>query len=634
MSFIIPEFTTSIIDTGFTPQDKETRKLYKEVAAFAKQGQPIVIFGPAGSGKEFLARHYYSALIKSEFYTQWKKNWPLKYNALKAQYSAHYSGKNLEVFLSSVKPGMFHSINSSNIYPNLAESILFGQEENLSAGLPAGPGLLELIKYGVLFIEEMGELSKGLQSKLLRALNSEVSEGCRISGIMNYSLKDIIIIPSTNQPQEKFRDDFYYKMGIHVTMKSIDERPDDVRKSIPYFIRKAIDKRKDCSIIGKAFSTGSAGTGTKLSETREIIKFAEEQSDLVADEILMRKWPGNFRVLRTAMEASIFRVERIKDPASFSDEFRKNLNHYIKQYSEDSTKISRPGKGPFPDNVVYPSKYPDMDRRILGRINSRRRFQDISDSEKGILATFLSSIHETGFTRKDLQIFYGRYPTITHNSEAHIRKRINKFLELNILEKTGKSKSIRYIMTDFFLAQVRNEDVFALPDLSRNWADRKDKIDELTSLLSSIERIYIMAPVRYGKSAFMTMFCHARQQILNFYYYELGQEGLPKLFGDIYTLIGSRNTNPDRDRFLKEAVLNIQPFLSQIFKAKNGKKPVLIIDNAHFISEPDHMATLAELSKKWQEVILILIGEEMDNTLLMDFTEFKLDPWEKRLQEV
>ena len=61
---------------------------------------------------------------------------------------------------------------------------------------------------------------------------------------------------------------------------------------------------------------------------------------------------------------------------------------------------------------------------------------------------------------------------------------------------------------------------------------------------------------------------------------------------------------------------------------------MLIIDNAHFISEPDHMATLAELSKKWQEVILILIGEEMDNTLLMDFTEFKLDPWEKRLQEV
>ena len=630
MSFIIPEFTNSIIDTGFTPRDKETRKLYKEVAAFAKQGQPVVIFGPSGSGKEFLARHYYSALIKSELYAQWRKNWPLKYDALRVQYSAHYSVKNLELFLSSVKPGIFHSINSSNIYPDLAESILFGQEENLPAGLPSRPGLLELIQYGVLFIEEIGELSKGLQSKLLRAFNSEVSEGCRVSGIMNYSLKDFIIIPSTNQPREKFRDDFYHKMGIQVTMKSIDERPDDVRNSIPYFILKAIDKRKDYSMIGKAFSTVGAGTGTKLSETGEIIKFAEEQSELVADEILMRKWPGNFRALRTALEASIFRIERIKDPSSFSDEFRKNLHHYIKQYSEECSKIYRPAEETLPDNVVFPSKYPDMDRRILARINSRRRFQDISDSEKGILATFLSSIHETGFTRKDLQIFYRRYPKITHNSEAHIRKRINKFLELNILEKTGESKSIRYIMTDFFLAQVRNEDFFALPDIDRNWADRKDKIDELTSLLSSIERIYIRAPVRYGKSAFMTMFCHARQQIFNLYYYELGQEGLPKYFGDIYTLIGSRNTNPDRDGFLKEAVLNIQPFLSQVFKAKNGRKPVLILDNAHYISEPDHMATLAELSKKWQEVILILIGEEMDNTLLTDFTEFKLDPWEKK----
>jgi hypothetical protein len=630
MSFIIPEFTTSIIDTGFTPQDKETRKLYKEVAAFAKQGQPIVIFGPAGSGKEFLARHYYSALIKSEIYTQWRKNWPLKYNAIKAQYSACYSGKNLEVFLSSVKPGIFHSINSSNIYPNLAESILFGQEENSSNGEPVRPGLLELIKCGVLFIEEMGELSKGLQSKLLRAFNSEVSEGCRISGIMNYSLKDIIIIPSTNQSQEKFRDDFYHKMGIHVTIKSINERPDDVRKSIPHFIRKAIGKRKDSSIIGKVFGTGSAGTATLLSGTREIIKFAEEQADLVADEILIRRWPGNFRALRTALEASIFRIERIKDPASFSDEFRKNLHHYIKQYSEDCSKNSRPSKESFPDNVVYPSKYPDMDRRILGRINSRRRFQDISDYEKEILATFLSSIHETGFTRKDLELFYERYPKITHTSEAHIRKRINKFLELNILIKIGDSKSIRYIMTDFFLAQVRNEDLFALPDVDRNWAKRNDKNDELTSLLSSIDRIYIKAPVRYGKSAFMTMFCHARQQIFNLYYYELGQEGIPKFFGDIYNIIKFKNTNPDRDKFLKDAVNNIHPFLSQIFKAKNGKKPVLIFDNAHFISEPDHMATLADLSKKWQEVILILIGEEMDNTLLRDFTEFKLDPWEKR----
>ena len=78
MSFIIPEFTTSIIDDGFTPEDEDTKKLYKEVEAFAKQGQPVVIFGPAGSGKEFLARHYYNAFVKSEIYRQYKASVAVK----------------------------------------------------------------------------------------------------------------------------------------------------------------------------------------------------------------------------------------------------------------------------------------------------------------------------------------------------------------------------------------------------------------------------------------------------------------------------------------------------------------------------------------------------------------------------
>jgi len=58
MNFTCPKFKTSIVDSGFTPEDSDTREVYKEVAAFAKQGRPIIIFGPTGAGKEFLARHY------------------------------------------------------------------------------------------------------------------------------------------------------------------------------------------------------------------------------------------------------------------------------------------------------------------------------------------------------------------------------------------------------------------------------------------------------------------------------------------------------------------------------------------------------------------------------------------------
>jgi hypothetical protein len=629
MSFIIPEFTTSIIDYGFTPEDEDTKKLYREVEVFAKQGQPVVIFGPAGSGKEFLARHYYSAFVKSEIYRQYKTVWKSKYNEIRNHYSDFYSGKSLEVFLSSIKPGVFQSIDSTTIYPNLAESILLGHEENSIAGASIRPGLLELIKCGVLFIEEIGELSKDLQAKLIRVFNSEISVGCRISGKINYSLKDVIIIPATNQPQDEIRKTFFYKMGIQVNLKGIDERPKDVRKSIPHFIRKAIDKRKDSSVISSLFGINYSGKITTLSETKEIKKFAEDQGDLVADEILIRKWPGNFRALRTALEASIFRIEKPKDATSFSEEFRKNLQHYITLYSDYSGKTSVSNVKSFPD-TIYPSKYPDLDRRILEELNCRKKLNDIGGFEKKILANFLSSNHKTGFMRRDLEEYYKEHSSIRHTSEAHIRGKINKLVYLKILNKTGEGKSTRYNLANSFLKQVKNDDLFSLPDITSDWTDRRNEIDDLGRTLLSIQRVYIQAPAGFGKTAFITMFCSSMHERYNFYYYSLGEDGINKLFEDIIKLLKSKKINLDSDKLLKDAVNNVQPYLKEIFNTKEGDKPVLILDNAHFVSDPDGIAIITDLAKRWQEVILILSGNTMDNALLDCFHEFRLSPWGKQ----
>jgi energy-coupling factor transporter ATP-binding protein EcfA2 len=629
MSFIIPEFKARIIDSGFTPEDEDTKHLYKEVEAFAKQGQPIVIFGPAGSGKEFLARHYYSAFVKSEIYQQYKTIWKSKYNEIRNCYSAFYSGKSLDLYLSSIKPGIFQSINSTTIYPNLAESILFGHEENSTTGVSARPGLLELIKCGVLFIEEIGELSKDLQAKLLRIFNSEISEGCRISGKINYSLKDIIIIPATNQPQDEIRKTFFYKMGIQVNIKSIDERPKDVRKSIPHFIGKAIDKRKDSSVISRLFRISGTEEISRLSETKEIRTFAEDQANLVADEILIRKWPGNFRALRTALEASILRIEKPKEAMSFSEEFRKNLGYYITQYSDDAEKTSVFVAKSFTD-TVYPSRYPDLDRRILEELNSKKKLNDISGFEKKILANFLSSTHKTGFMRRDLEEYYKEHSSIRHTSEAHIRSKINKLAILKILNKTGEGKSTRYNLTNSFLKQIKNDDFFSLPDIDNAWADRSKEIDDLGRKLLSIQRVYIQAPAGFGKTAFIAMFCNVMQERYNFYYYPLGEAGINKMFEDIMKLLQSKKISLDPDKLLKDAVNNIQPFLKEIFNTKEGEKPVLILDNAHFVSDPDGIEIIAELARKWQEVILVLSGDKMDNTFQEYFHEMKLGPWGKQ----
>jgi len=629
MSFIIPEFTTSNIDYGFTPEDEDTKKLYKEVEVFAKHGQPVVIFGPAGSGKEFLARHYYSAFVKSEIYRQYKTIWKSKYNEIRDHYSDFYSGKSLEVFLSSIKPGVFQSIDSTTIYPNLAESILLGNEENSTPGASVRPGLLELIKCGVLFIEDIGELPRDLQAKLIRVFNSEISMGCRIAGKINYSLKDVIIIPATNKPQEEIRKTLFYKIGIQVNLKGIDERPKDVRKSIPHFISKAIDKRKDSSVISSLFGINYSGKITTLSETNEIKKFAEDQGDLVADEILIRKWPGNFRALRTALEASILRIEKPKDATCFSEEFRKNLQDYITRYSDISEKTSVFVEKTFPD-TVYPSRYPELDRRILEELNCRKKLNDIGGFEKKILANFLSSKHKTGFMRRDLEEYYKEHSSIRHTSEAHIRGKINKLVILKILNKTGEGKSTRYNLANSFLKQVKNDVLFSLPDISGDWTDRRNEIDDLGRTLLSTQRVYIQAPSGFGKTAFITMFCNSMKDQFNFYYYPLGETGISKMFEDIKKLLRSKKINLDSDKLLKDAVNNVQPYLKEIFNTKEGDKPVLILDNAHFVSDPDGISIIADLAKRWQEVILILSGDKMDNTFQKYFHEIKLGPWGKQ----
>jgi hypothetical protein len=631
MDYPAPKFKTSVVETGFCPDDEDTKKLYREVGSFAKQGQPVVIFGPSGAGKEFLARHYYNTLIKSEFYQQWKEGWQSKFDEIRKQYSPFYSDNDLRVFLNSLKAGIFQSINSATIYPNLAESILFGHEAGSFTDASTRPGLLESLKSGVLFMDEIGELPKYIQAKLLRAVDSEISEGCRLSGKLTYSLKDLIIISATNQPREKIRDDYYYRMGIEVNIKGIDERPKDVRKSIPHFICNAIGKRKDYAAVINMFKISGHRDLSKLSDAEEVKNFAREQGDLVAGEILIRKWPGNFRALRIVLEASVFRIETPDDLTSFSEKFRKNLKHYINQYSDDTEKTSVLIQKPYPDSV-FPSRYPDMDRRIIEKISHKRSFQDMSDFEKKVLAVFISATHKTGFMRRDLEEYYKEHGSIRHTSEAHIRSRINKLVALKILDKTGNSKSTRYQLTGSFLEQVNLEviDVFSVPEIDKEWTDRHADIETLRRDLLATERVYINAPPGYGKSAFITLFCNAMQKKYSFYYYPLGEAGINKMFEDMLKLLQSKKIRMDYNGILKDFVIGILPFIKDIFRAKKGTRPVLILDNAHFVSDPDEKSTIADLAKRWQEVILILSGNTMDNALLECFHEFRLGPWGKQ----
>jgi len=126
------------------------------------------------------------------------------------------------------------------------------------------------------------------------------------------------------------------------------------------------------------------------------------------------------------------------------------------------------------------------------------------------------------------------------------------------------------------------------------------------------------------------MFCNTMKKQYNFYYYPLGDAGINKMFGDIIALLLLKKIRLNTKKLQENAVSNLQPFLEHIFKTREGTRPVLILDNAHYISDPDAIRTIADLSRKWKEIILILIGDKMDNALLEDFHEFPLSPWGKQ----
>ena len=632
MDFPIPKFTTSIIDTGFYPDDPDTKKLYNEVGAFAKQGQSVVIFGPSGAGKEFLARHYYNTLVNAEFYVQWKEDWNQIFSELHKSYSEVYSRDELKSFRDSIKAGVFQSVNCATIYPHLAESILFGHEKgSFTDAQWTQPGLLETIKCGVLFMDEVGELPKHIQAKLLRAVDTEISEGKRILGKLTYSLKDLIIISATNQPRERLRDDYYYRMGIEVNIKGIDDRPKDVCKSLPYFIGRAIGKRKDYAAIIGMFGVSGIRNLSQLMETEKLNSFVREQSKLVTEEILNRKWPGNFRALRIAIESSVFSIENTNDLATFSRKFQKNLQHYIKQYSEDPFRASLMTGKAFPD-TLFPSRYPDLDDRIFGKILEIRKLTGLSEYEKQALSIFLSSCHKTDFMRRDLQNYFDKHTNVSQTSEARIRGIISILAGSGILTQPQRSKNARYSLTETFLDQVNpeNRDVFKVPEIHSDWSGRDTEIKNLFNDLRNIERIYINAPPRFGKSAFIVMFCRAMQKNYNFYYYPLGAEGIKKLFGDMISLLKSKKINADVEKITKDAVAGLKKYLGEIFKPKQGAKPVLIIDNAHLFTEYDDMAMISELADKWSGIIIILVGDKMDNAFQKSFYEIRLDPWGKQ----
>lgn len=187
---------------------------------------------------------------------------------------------------SSRAKELFIAINCSAIPDTLLESILFGTTKGAFTGAEDKPGLFEEAKNGTLFLDEINSMSIVLQSKLLRALetnrirrvgsNKEIFVNPRIISAMNIDPEEAI-------ETEKLRSDFYYRLAV-VTLKcpSLRVRKEDIITLSRYYITKYN------KILGRKIED--------LSE--EVTQIFENHS-----------WPGNVRELSHCIEHAMNMVD-------------------------------------------------------------------------------------------------------------------------------------------------------------------------------------------------------------------------------------------------------------------------------------------------------------------------------------
>jgi two component, sigma54 specific, transcriptional regulator, Fis family len=252
------------------------KSIFDLVARVAKSDSSVLLQGESGTGKELIAR-------------------AIHFNSLRAK-----------------KP--FVTVNCSAIPGNLMESEMFGYVKGAFTGaIKDKLGKFEAADGGTIFLDEIGDMDRDLQVKLLRVLQEKSID--KVGATQN-SFVDVRVITATNISLEtaikegKFREDLFYRISvIPILLPPLRDRKDDIPLLAQHFLSK--HGNGNCKMLPEVF------------------------------EILNRyDWPGNVRELENIIERAI--VLKIKENVIGSEDIPEHIR--TKQfYSPMSLEIPEEG---------------------------------------------------------------------------------------------------------------------------------------------------------------------------------------------------------------------------------------------------------------------------------------------------
>ncbi len=224
---------------------KAIREIYGIISKVAKTQSTVLIRGESGVGKELVAR------------------------------AIHYNSPRADKTLVE--------ISCASLPETLLESELFGYEKGAFTGaVSRKKGRFEMADDGTIFLDEIGDISESVQTKLLRVLQEK--ELTHLGSTSSIKV-DVRVIAATNRNLEqalkdgKFREDLYYRLNvIPIFIPPLRERKEDVPLLIEHFVKKFCQENNKPSM---------------------------KVSDKALDLCMNYDWPGNVRELENAVENAV-----------------------------------------------------------------------------------------------------------------------------------------------------------------------------------------------------------------------------------------------------------------------------------------------------------------------------------------